>query len=289
MTALTPLPSSSDLAATFTLSQQLCKTDFVPDAYRNRPEATLAAILYGRELGIGPMQALQQINVIKGKPGASPELMRALIQRAGHSIVRTAVTDETVTLHGKRADTGDEDTVTWTLDDARRAGLASGAWKSYPRAMLLARATSELARSLFADVISGISYTPEELENIDAVPVVVEPAADETAADETVLELPEISHATALLNRMSDPATDTQRKRVHALRRELNLDDEAYRKGLQSIAGVTSSKDLTHTDADDVIRAMSEALSIRKGVPAYWDAQPGLEDDSPSNEAKVSS
>lgn len=285
MTALAPLPSSTDLAATFTLSQQLCKTDFVPDAYRNRPEATLAAILYGRELGIGPMQALQQINVIKGKPGASPELMRALIQRAGHSIRRTAVTDDAVTLHGKRADTGDEDTVTWTLEDARRAGLTSGAWKSYPRAMLLARATSELARSLFADVISGISYTPEELESIDTSTAVVE-----TAADDTVIELPELSHTTTLLNSMSDPATDTQRKRVHALRKELGLDDDSYRKGLQSVAGVTSSKDLTHKDAEDVIRAMTEALNRRNATPDYWDAHTNdLEDGSPSSEERVSS
>jgi hypothetical protein len=267
MSTLTTLPSSEDLAATFTLSQQLCKTDFVPEAYRNRPEATLAAILYGRELGIGPMQALQQIHVIKGKPGASPELMRALIQRAGHSIVRNAATDTSVTLHGKRADTGDEETVTWTLDDAKRAGLTSGAWKAYPRAMLLARATSELARSLFADVISGISYTPEELESIDIT------AAAEPITIEAQPELPPLSQTAQLIEVTSQPATETQRRRLHALRRELELDDTSYRNGLQSIAGVTTSKDLTHQDAEQVIAAMSDALKKRNGTPDYWDAE----------------
>ena len=51
-TALTAIPSATDLAAVFTLSQQLCRTDFVPSAYQGRPEAVLAAILYGRELNI---------------------------------------------------------------------------------------------------------------------------------------------------------------------------------------------------------------------------------------------
>jgi len=70
-------------------------------------------------------------------------------------------------LWGKRADTGSEATVSWSMKDAQLAGLAGrGAWKTYPRAMLLARATSELCRMLFADVVAGLSYTPEEAASI---------------------------------------------------------------------------------------------------------------------------
>lgn len=173
-----PAIRSDDMSTVWRLSQRLSSTEFVPDALRNRPEAVLAAVLYGRELGIGPMQALQSVNVIKGKPTLAPETMRALILRAGHQIATKEYTDERVTLVGTR-DTMEE-TVTFTVDDAKRAGLikTGGAWTTYPRAMLLARATSELARLMFADVIAGASYTPEELDHDTPIPVTAEVVPD---------------------------------------------------------------------------------------------------------------
>ena len=181
-TAGPSVPTEATIIASLKLAETLCQTSFVPDSFRGKAGETLAAILYGAELGIGPMTALQQIAVIKGKPAASPELMRALIRRAGHSIEAVEHTNETCTLRGTRGDDGVQELSTFTLEDAKRASLLNGgAWKSYPKAMLLARATSQLGRSLFADVISGISYTPEELQAIDApvrVAVVVESGPD---------------------------------------------------------------------------------------------------------------
>jgi hypothetical protein len=146
------------------LSRIIAGTEFVPEALRGRPAAVGAAILAGRELGIGPMTSLRQLHVIKGAPSMSALLMRALVQSAGHRIRVVESTGSRCTMLGQRSDDDEPTRVTYTADDARLAGLLNlDQWKKRPRAMLLARATGELCRSTFADVIVGIPYTSEEL------------------------------------------------------------------------------------------------------------------------------
>lgn len=149
------------------LAKQLNDTEFVPARLRKRPAAVLACILAGDEAGIGPMQSLRQIFVTDdGKVGQSAELMRALVLRAGHEIWVQEYTNTRVTMSGRRRGQENPSSVTWTLDDAKRANLAGKQnWTKYPRAMLTARATSELCRLVFADVIAGISYSTEELQD----------------------------------------------------------------------------------------------------------------------------
>lgn len=162
------------------LADRICKTAMVPSALRNRPDEVLAVVMYGAELGIGPMQALQQINFIEGKPSMAPELMRALIREAGHKLDITQSKTRCLII-GERGDTGETGEAEFTLDDAVLAGLctvdvngivrarsSSGKalpWEKYTKDMLLARATSRIARLMFSDVISGMSYTPEEVES----------------------------------------------------------------------------------------------------------------------------
>ena len=161
-----------DLALTWKLSQRLCKTEFVPRTLQGRPEAVMAAILTGSELGIGPMQSLRSIDVIQGKPTLNAELMRALVLRAGHRIEFVEHSEQRCVLKGTRGDTGDDATVEWSMDDATRAGLVKkgGGWLTYPRAMLVARATSELCRLMFPDVVLGAGYIAEELGGPDPEP-----------------------------------------------------------------------------------------------------------------------
>lgn len=168
------------------LAERIANTDFVPVGLRGRPEAVLAAILTGREVGIPAMQALAKIHVIKGRPTMAAELMRAVVLQAGHRIWTEEYTSHRVTLCGRRFDAGPDEVfrVTWTLDDAKRAGLAGQAnWRAYPRAMLLARATSELCRLAFADAIGGIGYVPEDFDDAgEFIPEVAGDVVEEPAA-----------------------------------------------------------------------------------------------------------
>lgn len=146
------------------LANAVHRTEFVPRAMRGKPDVVAACIMAGHSLGLDPMVALANIDVIEGRPAPSAKLMRAMVQAKGHSIAFEEKTNERVTIVGQRD--GEEFTsrVTWTMDDARRAGLANkDVWKKYPRAMLAARATGELCRDIFADVVAGLAYTREEV------------------------------------------------------------------------------------------------------------------------------
>lgn len=148
------------------LARMTTHTEMVPKALRGRPEAALAVMVYGHELGLRPMTSLREVYIVEGTPSCSAKLMRSLILRAGHSLVFREVTSTRCVVHGKRSDGLAEAVVSWELDDAKTAGLlGKDVWKRYPRAMLAARATSELARLVFPDVTIG--YTPEELQRTD--------------------------------------------------------------------------------------------------------------------------
>ena len=160
------VPSAASLA------DQIARSDFAPAGLRGKPEAVMAAMLQGHELGIGPMAALAEIGVINGKPCISAKLMRALVQRAGHDLWFEVKTSTKVTICGRRKDWPEDRVakVTWTMDDAKTAGLSGGQnYRKYPRAMLAARATGELCRDNFADVLGGLSYTHEEVSDGDLV------------------------------------------------------------------------------------------------------------------------
>lgn len=197
MSDLTPVPQT-DLEMTWKLSQRIANTPFVPKGLQGKPESVLACVLYGAELGLGPMQSLNSIHVIEGRTAMSPELMRAMVARHGHRIDVIENSNTACEVKGIRSDTGSSATVRWTMEDARMAGLVGkNNWKTYPRAMLLARATSELCRIVFPDIIAGLSYTPEEIasiENVEYYPhetEIASPKVEEIVEAEIVEEQPD--------------------------------------------------------------------------------------------------
>lgn len=184
------LPTAVEAERVYALAKRIAGTEFVPKDLRNRPEAILAAMLTGREIGIGPMHALRGIDVIDGKPSLSAELMASLVFRAGHVMWVIESTNELCTMGGRRSDWPDhipDMDLTWSLEDAKRAGLTNkGNWQKYPRAMLRARATSELCRAIFADVVERVGYVASELDedvphtpHAEAMETVREVAPDE--------------------------------------------------------------------------------------------------------------
>lgn len=209
-----PPTSSLDLAPqAWKLAEKIAATDFVPPALRGKPEAVLACILAGHEAGVSPMQALSKIHIIEGRPAMASELMRALVLQHGHELNYAEVSTTSVTAEGKRRGSERWTRVTWTMDDAKRGGLdGKQNWRRWPRAMLIARATAELCRMIFPDVLAGISYTVEELSDGNVSGDLVDFGPPELV--ETVPEAPPANRARAqrAVTRQSSPAAEIDEK-----------------------------------------------------------------------------
>jgi hypothetical protein len=155
-------PSALDSKVTY--AKHLAQAGLLPKAYQGQPANLLLAMEYADALDIPTMTAVSSIHVIDGKPTASAGLMSALVRRAGHKL-RVTGDDTQAVAEIVRADDPDFTfRSVWTMDRAKAAGLAGkGVWRTYPAAMLKARAISEVARDACQEALSGVIYTPEEL------------------------------------------------------------------------------------------------------------------------------
>lgn len=141
----------------------LVRSGFLPRAV-DTPEKALALMQTGRELGIGPMQAIRTIHIIDGKPVMAAELIAGLVlsRHRGATLRVVNTTEKLCVVVAARH--GQEPTeFRWTSEDAQRAGLTNkDNWRKYPRAMLRNRCLAEAARGIFPDCTMGL-YDPDEL------------------------------------------------------------------------------------------------------------------------------
>ena len=153
-----PLPDKMQFA------KALAEAGMIPKVYQRQPANVLVAIELGEALGIRPIVAINEINVINGTPAPSASLMASLARNAGHK-VRVTGDKESATCIIVRADDPDyEHTATWDVKKAKDAGLwGRGHWSKDPATMLKWRAISECVRFACSEVLGGLKYTPEEV------------------------------------------------------------------------------------------------------------------------------
>ena len=153
------------------LAKGLVVTEFAPAQFRGKPLEAMAAIIAGAEVGLSPMQALQSTYVIGGRPAYYARTMVALTQRQGHEVWTERDTPASVTVCGRRRGSEQVESVTVTLEQARKAGWTRNkAYDTNPSAMLWARAASTVCRRIAADALLGIPYSVEELQDEAAPP-----------------------------------------------------------------------------------------------------------------------
>ena len=134
------------------------------------PDGIYAIVAKARSMEMDPIDALNgALYYVNGRVGMSSEAMAARMRQAGHSITKDPKSDNTICiLHGKRADNGDTWTTTFSIEDAKRAGIYNerGPWGKYPGVMCYNRALSMMFRQLTPDLSKGAGYTLDELKEI---------------------------------------------------------------------------------------------------------------------------
>jgi len=148
-------------------TQELCGLLMkIPHYSKMGLEGIFAIVETAKSLNIDPRQALSGgLYFAKGRVEMSSRMMASLIRAKKHSITRDSKSDDKICiLHGRRADTKDCWTESFSIEEAKKAGIIKhgGPWTTYPRDMLYARALSRLARQLFPDVI-GNTYIKGEI------------------------------------------------------------------------------------------------------------------------------
>lgn len=161
----------ASLEAKMRHAEVLADSNLLPAQYRKNPANVLLAAELGEALGIPTIQAINSIHVIEGKPSAGADLMASIVRRAGHRIrvsEKRGQDGPIVTAQLIRSDDPDFTfESTWDMSRARQAKLdKKDNWVKYPASMMRARAIMEVCRAGASEAMYGVSYTPEELEDV---------------------------------------------------------------------------------------------------------------------------
>jgi hypothetical protein len=144
-------------------SKMLSDSSMVPKQYQGKPQDIMVCVQWGQEIGLAPMQALQNIAVINGKPSVYGDAMMALVQASPHcegieEILEGEGTVNPVAVCIAHRKGRMPVTARFSVEDAKRAGLwgKQGPWSAYPKRMLQMRARGFALRDQFADVLKGL-------------------------------------------------------------------------------------------------------------------------------------
>ena len=253
-------PSNYDEAVKF--AKTIAASELVPKDYRDKPENVFVAICFGAEIGLPPLQAVQNIAVINGRPGLWGDAVWAIVK----SNPACESTSETFDAHAMTATCtikrrgNAAHTVTFSKADAEKAGLwgKQGPWQTAPKRMLQMRARAFCARDVFPDALKGMGVA-EELQDIpekDVTPHGTAPAApagppvyaqadfDKNLPQWTKLIQTGIKSADDIITMVSTKGTltDEQKNKLQAIKPPIDATPEPPKSAAQNAPAVDPVK-----------------------------------------------
>ncbi len=170
------------ISEAMTFGKMLAESSFVPKDFRGKPADCVLAVQHGAELGLGPMQSVQSIAVVNGRPSIYGDAAIALVKA---SAVCEFIAEDfegagdqlAAVCTAKRRHYPSPTVSRFSVADAKAAGLwgKAGPWTQYPRRMLQMRARGFALRDAFPDVLKGLVTAEEAQDYTHAEPVSEEP------------------------------------------------------------------------------------------------------------------
>ena len=157
-------PQTFEQALTF--SKYLAESDLVPKDFKGKPANCLIAMQWGAEIGLQPLQALQNLAVINGRPALWGDAVIAIVRGSPLcEYVQESDDGKMATCKVKRRNEP-EQVRTFSMDDAKAAGLMgkAGPWTQYPKRMRQMRARAFALRDVFPDVLRGLPVAEELMD-----------------------------------------------------------------------------------------------------------------------------
>lgn len=235
-------------------------------------------IAHGAALDVDPITAAGNITISRGKPTFSASLLAALVERRPDLDYRVIRADDEAAEIEFSRDGKVVGTASFTIAEARRAGLTKKeVWQSYPSDLLFARAFSRGVRRFAPGLTTGsAAYTREELGEDrheprpdKATPAEVAPAAAPAAAPQPTATL-------------AAPLAPDQLAELRRLKAELNMADAAW-KGVLAKRNASSARELSPEQADELIAKLKHRVATRQ----LEEATPGGKPESLSVEVPV--
>lgn len=252
-------------------SETVANSDFAPKDFRGKPASCMLAIQCGAEIGLAPLQSLQSIAVVNGRPSVYGDAALAVCKASAvcEYVIESIEGDGeqmVATCTAQRRGYPQPTVVKFSVSDAKKASLwgKSGPWSQYPRRMLQMRARGFALRDAFPDVLKGLVTAEEALDypqpTVASEPVVVRPKFDDEPRPAKVVLAPKVK-------------AEPQRTRAEAGRLAISnastIDAcEALRSKLDTYANAGEITDAEFSELTKLLMGKVEILMSKEEVTA---------------------
>lgn len=189
------VPIDRDLAIVEKLSAFAKLAQAMPQHANKKPGEILMVLMKGRDMGLSPIESLEGLYLVNGRPTLSADARNRMIRKHGHRVEIVEWTSKVCRLRGIRKGETKGEEVSYGIEEAALAGLTGkDNWKKHAKEMLFARCISLLQRVHFPDVLTSVVYDPDEAEQIPQEPsMTVEVVPEEMLSEEQVKEITELA------------------------------------------------------------------------------------------------